>query len=42
MVKDFYKDQGFDKISEDEEGNSFWELDLSKPYESRNIAIKVN
>ena len=42
MVKDFYKDQGFDKISEDEEGNSFWELDLSKPYESKNVAIKVN
>jgi FkbH-like protein len=42
MVREFYKDQGFDKVSEDEEGNSFWELDLSKPYESRNIAIKVN
>ena len=42
MVKDFYKDQGFDKISEDEEGNSFWELDLSKPHVSKNVAIKVN
>ena len=42
MVKEFYKAQGFDKISEDEKGNAVWELDVSKGYENKNHHIEVN
>ena len=42
MVRDFYELQGFTKINETEEGASTWELDLSKPHKSGNVAIKVN
>lgn len=42
MVRDFYALQGFTKNKEDEEGNSEWILDLEKPRESGNTAIKVN
>lgn len=41
MVREFYKAQGFDKISEDEAGNAVWELDVSKGYEKRNRHIVV-
>ncbi len=41
MVKDFYALQGFDKISEDETGNSVWRLDLCGGYETKNHVIKV-
>ena len=40
MVKDFYKIQGFDKIEEDDEGNTTWEL-KTKDYKNRNNYIKV-
>ena len=42
MVKDFYGMQGFVKIRESEDGSAEWELDLSAPYFSKNVAIKVN
>lgn len=42
MVRDFYKTQGFDKISEDEQGNAVWELDVSNGYENKNNYIEVN
>ena len=42
MVKDFYSMQGFVKIHESEDGSTEWELDLSAPYFSKNVAIKVN
>lgn len=42
MVREFYKAQGFDKISEDEKGNAVWELDVSKGYENKNHHIEVN
>ena len=42
MVKDFYSMQGFVKIHEAEDGSTEWELDLSAPYFSKNVAIKVN
>lgn len=42
MVRDFYKTQGFDKISEDEQGNAVWELDISNGYENKNHHIEVN
>lgn len=41
MVKDFYAEQGFTKISEDEKGNTIWELNLNKNYENKNKFIKV-
>lgn len=41
MVKEFYGEQGFTKISEDEQGNTTWELDLTKEYENKNKFIKV-
>ena len=41
MVKDFYPDTlGFSKLSEDSEGNTVWELDITG-YEDRNHVIKV-
>ncbi len=42
MVKDFYGLQGFDKISEDEDGNSVWRLDISSDRRPKNSVIKVN
>ena len=41
MVKDFYAEQGFTKISEDEQGNTIWELDLKNKYENKNKFIKM-
>lgn len=41
MVRDFYKTQGFDKIAEDESGNSVWELDVSPGYKTKNGHIEV-
>ena len=42
MVKDFYKIQGFEKESEDAEGNSIWKLNIENKYENKNKYIKVN
>ena len=42
MVREFYKTQGFDKISEDEIGNAVWELDVSSGYKNKNNYIEVN
>ena len=41
MVKEFYKTQGFTKISESEHGDTIWTLDLTKPYEHKNQVIKI-
>jgi predicted enzyme involved in methoxymalonyl-ACP biosynthesis len=41
MVRDFYKTQGFAKVSEDVQGNAVWELDVSNGYEPRNHHIKI-
>ncbi|MCI8402812.1 MAG: HAD-IIIC family phosphatase [Lachnospiraceae bacterium] len=41
MVKEFYGMQGFDKIGEDETGNSKWELAL-EGYELRNHVIELS
>lgn len=40
MVKDFYESQGFQKISEDDEGRTIWELEISGRYEKKNTIIK--
>ena len=42
MVKDFYKLQGFTKVSEDESGNTKWTLDISTGYTNKNNVITVN
>lgn len=42
MVKEFYSQQGFDKIGEDEQGNTQWKLDLTDGYEKKNHVIEVN
>lgn len=41
MVKDFYAKQGFEKVSEDENGNRVWKLDVTKEYEKKNHVIQV-
>ena len=41
MVRDFYDRMGFTKVSEDNEGNTTWEFDLTKPYTNKNTHIKV-
>ena len=42
MVRDFYDVQGFDKLLEDESGNSEWLLDLKCEYKARNEVININ
>ena len=42
MVKDFYKTQGFTRISEDQEGNSIWHYKIPSSYEKTNKVIKIN
>lgn len=42
MVKSFYKTQDFDIISTDENGNTVWELDVSKGYTRKNHFIEIN
>lgn len=42
MVKEFYAGQGFEKVSEDETGNTVWELQLTKGYDNKNKVIRVS
>ena len=42
MVRNFYADMGFDKVSEDAEGNTEWTLDITSDYINKNSHIKVN
>lgn len=41
MVKEFYSLLGFDKIEEDEQGNTVWRLELTDGYEKKNRVIAV-
>ena len=41
MVKDFYSLQGFDKISEDEKGNTDWLFEIGDDYKMKNEVIEV-
>lgn len=41
MVQDFYCLQGFDRISEDGDGNTVWEKDISKGYRKQNDVIQI-
>ena len=42
MVKDFYGKQGFNKISEDDEGNTTWEFFITDAYTNKQNVIDVN
>lgn len=41
MVKEFYALQGFDKVSEDELGNTVWKLNINEQYKNKNHVIQV-
>ena len=41
MVRDFYSLQGFEKVSEDAEGNAVWKYEIPVPYEKKNRVIEV-
>lgn len=41
MVKNFYEIQGFEKISEDADGNTTWLLEVTDDYQNKNNVIKV-
>ncbi len=42
MVKEFYGLQGFDKVSEDEEGNTVWEFIIDDSYQKKQHVIAIN
>lgn len=42
MVKDFYSLQGFEKISEDGDGNTTWKFEITDDYKLKNNYINVN
>lgn len=42
MVKEFYARMGFDRVSEDAEGNTVWEFAIPEQYEQKNKVIKVH
>lgn len=42
MVKDFYGLQGFKKVSEDADGNTVWEFEITDDYEKKQHVIDVN
>lgn len=41
MVKNFYELQGFNKVSEDNEGNTIWKYEIEENYNNKNNVIKV-
>lgn len=41
MVKEFYSMQGFDKIAEDENGNTEWIYNIPEQYIKKNTVIKM-
>lgn len=42
MVRNFYQDQGFEKLTEDDAGNSVWRLGIKEGYAVKNHVITVN
>ena len=42
MVKEFFGQMGFTKISEDENGNTVWEFEVKNDYKAQNHYISVN
>jgi FkbH-like protein len=41
MVKDFYALQGFEKIEEDEQGNTTWAFDINDNYQKKQNVIDI-
>lgn len=41
MVKEFYSLQGFDKIEEDEQGSTVWNMQITEDYLPKNRVIEV-
>ena len=41
MVRDFYSLQGFDKICEDDKGNTEWSFEIKDDYQLKNEVIEV-
>ncbi len=41
MVRDFYGQQGFEKVSEETDGSTVWKYEIPVPYENRNHVIQV-
>ncbi len=41
MVREFYGERGFNKVSEDADGNTVWEFDLTQDYAKQNTVITV-
>ena len=41
MVKDFYAMQGFEKLREDENGNTDWLFEIKEDYKNKNEVIEV-
>ena len=41
MVREFYRLQGFEKLTEDEEGNTKWCYEITSDYKDKNNVIKV-
>ena len=42
MANEFYGLQGFEKVAEDDAGNTVWRLDISEGYEKKDHVISVN
>jgi len=42
MVRDFYRTQGFSKLTEDQKGATIWTLAINAEYENKQNVIKVN
>ena len=42
MVKEFYALQGFEKVSEDEDGNTIWEFAVTDDYQKKQHVIDIN
>ncbi len=42
MVKEFYGLQGFEKVNEDEDGNTTWRFEIPSEYEDKQSVIDVN
>ncbi len=41
MVKNFYQEMGFEKLREDDQGNTVWQLSSLEQYQNKNLYIEV-
>ena len=42
MVKEFYDRMGFTKTSEDKEGNTVWEFEVTDDYKNKQSVIEIS